>query len=300
MSSLPNDRAVRAAVSVAAEYGLRCTEPVVLGRMSNVLVHLAPHPVVARVAGIMGDLRDGAADWLAREVAVVRHLGGRGAVTVSRLPPGPHLCDGLALTFVALERPDPAAVLDPAETGMSLRRLHEGLRGLELELPRLGLLDECATWWDRLSPDADLSEETLARLRDRHAEVRAAVDGLESADQVLHGDAHAGNVMATPRGLVWTDFEDVTAGPPLWDLACLAARARVLGEGEGGYGPEWADAAIRAYGADPRDPRLDLLVTARTLVVAAWALSAGAERTRLRAAGLDRVRWLLTEGSGAA
>ncbi|MFF3762536.1 hypothetical protein ACFYYR_00335 [Streptomyces sp. NPDC001922] len=140
----------------------------------------------------MGDLRDGAAEWLAREVAVVRHLGGRGAVTVSCLPPGPHLYDGLALTFVALERPDPAAVLDPAETGRSLRRLHEGLRGVELELPRLGLLDECAMWWDRLSPDADLSEETLARLRDRHAEVRAAVDGLESADQVLLAEGAGG------------------------------------------------------------------------------------------------------------
>ncbi len=99
--------------------------------------------------------------------------------------------------------------------------------------------------------------------------------------------------MSTPRGLVWTDFEDAASGPPLWDLACLAARARALGTGERGYDADWADAAVRAYGADPRDPLLDLLVMARTLAVAAWGLAVSDAAPRMRAASLARAEWIL-------
>jgi len=34
----------------------------------------------------------------------------------------------------------------------------------------------------------------------------------------LHGDAHFGNVMITPAGAVWCDFEAVCRGPLEWDL----------------------------------------------------------------------------------
>ena len=37
----------------------------------------------------------------------------------------------------------------------------------------------------------------------------------------LHGDAHTGNVLMTPSGPLWTDFEDVCVGPVEWDLASM-------------------------------------------------------------------------------
>lgn len=37
----------------------------------------------------------------------------------------------------------------------------------------------------------------------------------------MHGDAHAGNLIATRDGLVWIDFEDVCRGPVEWDLATM-------------------------------------------------------------------------------
>ena len=51
--------------------------------------------------------------------------------------------------------------------------------------------------------------------------------------QALHGDAGAGNLMATGGQLVWHDFEEAWSGPVAWDLAATTAsprfdRARIL------------------------------------------------------------------------
>ena len=45
-------KAVDAALGVAREHGLRCDEPELLKDGANVLVHLHPVPVVARIANI--------------------------------------------------------------------------------------------------------------------------------------------------------------------------------------------------------------------------------------------------------
>lgn len=300
MSRDQADRAARAAAAVAAAHGVERTRPVVLRDASNVLVRLDPLPVVARVAGLMAGLRDAAGDWLARDVAVLAHLDGRDATRPCPppLPPGPHHHDGLVLTFAALEQPDPQAVLDPDEVGRSLRRLHANLRDLPARLPELGLLAEGRGWLGGLTPACGLAAPELGRLAELYDEVSAAIDDAAAPSRPLHGDAHAANVMATPRGLLWTDFEDTASGPPLWDLACLVARSRALGAGERGYRAEWADTAVRAYGADPRDPLLTLLVTARTLAVAAWGLAVADADPRVRAASLARAAWLLRPRRG--
>ena len=46
--------------------------------------------------------------------------------------------------------------------------------------------------------------------------------------QVIHGDAPAYNLIRTPRGPLFADFEDTTRGPVEWDLA--------------GFGPDAASA----------------------------------------------------------
>jgi Ser/Thr protein kinase RdoA (MazF antagonist) len=37
--------------------------------------------------------------------------------------------------------------------------------------------------------------------------------------QALHGDASLSNLLRTPTGLLWNDFEDVLRGPVHWDVA---------------------------------------------------------------------------------
>lgn len=71
-------RAVAAAVAIARAHGLRCTTPAVLADRSNVLVHLQPAPVVARVATTTALVRPNARVWLTREIAVAQFLVARG------------------------------------------------------------------------------------------------------------------------------------------------------------------------------------------------------------------------------
>lgn len=61
------------------------------------------------------------------------------------------------------------------------------------------------------------------------AALRALTDGL-AAPTLLHGDAHAYNLMETPDGPCWVDFERLATGPPEIDNArtwvLLQAQAR--------------------------------------------------------------------------
>jgi aminoglycoside phosphotransferase (APT) family kinase protein len=74
--------------------------------------------------------------------------------------------------------------------------------------------------------------------------------------QPLHGDAHPGNLLMTPRGPVWNDFEDTWRGPVEWDLACLALTHRLDGM-----------AAVREY---PPVGDLTFWLRLRKLHVAGW------------------------------
>ena len=109
--------AIAAAQAVAREHGVACDEAVRIAAGSNVLVHLKPAPVVARVMTGTAVLHDDVEQWLAREVAVGAFLAERTDLVVppsDLLPPGPHERDGLWMTlwrFVAhdAQAPPPRA-----------------------------------------------------------------------------------------------------------------------------------------------------------------------------------------------
>jgi hypothetical protein len=126
-------RAVRAAVEVAAAQGLASDAPSVVGRQSNLVIHLRPHAVVARVATAT-ELRPGTV-WPEREVAVARHLAGAGAPIVApstEIDPGPHRHDGLVLSFWELFEQSEERV-DASEAGRALRVCHEALLDVLVE-----------------------------------------------------------------------------------------------------------------------------------------------------------------------
>ena len=107
--------ALAAAQAVAREHGVACDDAVRIAAGSNVLVHLKPAPVVARVMTGTAVLHDDAEQWLAREVAVGAFLAERTDLVVPPtdiLPPGPYEQDGLWMTlwrFVATRRAGSAA-----------------------------------------------------------------------------------------------------------------------------------------------------------------------------------------------
>jgi Phosphotransferase enzyme family len=282
-------RAVRAAVQVAADHGLPVREAVVLRDGSNLTVALQPAAVVARVSTTTSAVRDGDA-WLTRELAVAEHLVAAGAPVVSpsrELPPGPHDHDGLVLSFWELApRVDEPA--DPGAAGEALRICHEALADFPGELPELGALEEARSLVDWLSAEERIGNEDAALLVEVGDRVVARIDALDLPMRPLHGDSHLRNVINTTRGALWADWEDTFAGPLEWDLACLAARAFVLGTGE-----DRGTVALDAYGADVDEAILDLFVEARTMQAAVWGVVISRARAG-RGGGNTRarLRWL--------
>jgi hypothetical protein len=232
--------ALAAAQAVAREHGVACDEAARIAA-SNVLVHLAPSPVVARVMTGTAVLHDDPEQWLTREVAVGTFLAERTNLAVppsELLPPGPHERDGLWMTmwkFVPHDEQAPSP--EPRELGRSLRALHEALAGFTGDLaPLSGIRDWLA--------------ELLAEPRRSRQELRTELDALtptvfESSlpTQALHGDVSIGNLLRSDGGLLWNDLEDVCTGPIQWDVAGLVASARARG-----HGAEYTDALLAAYG----------------------------------------------------
>ncbi|MBF8187977.1 phosphotransferase [Nonomuraea sp. K274] len=253
--------ALKVAVSVAEEYGVRVREPVVLKDSYNLRIHLRPAPVVARVPTVTALARTHPGEALRRELAVVSFLHELGAPVAppsDLLPAGPHLRDGVAVSFWTHVEHDPDHRVTADVAGRMLAELHDALRGFPGTLPYLWtLVDEPVRLMESLA--GEVEPGVLARLRDAHAGLVTRLNG--GAAQCLHGDAHPGNLLATPAGLLWNDFEESTAGPVGWDLACLLRTTRLDGR-----------AAVRAYGANPDDPGLRVFLTARGLQAALWMM----------------------------
>ena len=234
--------AARAAATAAAALGVPCAEPVVLADGANVVVHLRPSPVVAKVAATTTAIRADPAVWLQRELDLAVFLTEAGAPVMPPSPEVPataHHADGHVMSFWAYLKPADSGRPDEATIGSMLRDLHAVLRGYPTALPALPPLEDIRAFLARpqirLSPadaadaaDAAVLGEALGRLTGDLA--RAAPD---SPVQALHGDAGVGNLMATGGRWVWHDLEDAGSGPVAWDLAATTAsprldRARIL------------------------------------------------------------------------
>jgi hypothetical protein len=220
------DRAVKAAVTLARAHGLRVDEPAVLANAYSVRVHLRPAPVVARVPTLTARLRTPGEVWLGRELSVVQFLVERGAPVVppsGELPPGPHVHDGLALSFWQYVEVDAERIATPAQTGPMLADLHTVLREYPGELPLMGPpRNDIARALEILDSEHTLDLDDLAMLHAAHDRLGPLLREPAGPLQPLHGDVHPGNLLVTAEGLLWNDFEDVCLGPVAWDLASLA------------------------------------------------------------------------------
>jgi Ser/Thr protein kinase RdoA (MazF antagonist) len=220
------DAAVRAAVTVAARFGLAAEEPAVLADGANIVVYLRPAPVVAKVAASTTAVRSDVAGWLQRELDVSAFLDAEGAPVVPPSPEMPattHRDDGHVMSFWRYLPPaDPARAPRPDEEtiGSMLRDLHAALRRYPRTQAYLTPLQDIPAFLAR--PQSQVPEERKAALAAAYQRLTAELDPA-AGQQVLHGDAGAGNLMATDHGWLWHDFEDTCSGPVAWDLAASTA-----------------------------------------------------------------------------
>ncbi len=269
MTDNPDEaRAIVAARAVAVAHGVACEDAEVLAAGSNVLVHLKPAPVVARVMTGTAVLHELVEEWLGREVAVGTFLGERGmAIPPSDVPPpGPHQQDGLWMTLWRFVEHDASGSLPHArELGESLRQLHTALADFPGELaPLSGVRDNIDRLLGELHPAPSLSHEDIDLLRFDLHELTPTVFETSLPAQALHGDASISNLLRSDGGLIWNDLEDVCAGPVAWDVAGLVGSARARGLGE-----TFIETFLRAYDG-PNLQELHAFITAHDLYTTIW------------------------------
>jgi hypothetical protein len=271
-------------LSVLAEFarghGVRVEDPIVLSGTSNIVVHLAPAPVVARVPHVTTSGRDRPEVSLARELTIAAHLHDSGIPTTApsgELPSGPHRIDGDRwVSFVEYVELSPVSDDDAERAGESLVDV----------IDAMAVMDDAPGIFDRsLGDEADVSlsflegriDETDRRLL-LELWAEEMIEGPGEA-QVVHADPHRGNVGRRPDGeLVWFDFDDAVHDSPLVDLATLHHSWPAAGV-----------VACRRLGIDPDGPELARFVRQRVAWGDIWMQHFGLVLGGEHAARADRV-----------
>lgn len=208
-------RAIAAARSVAASAGLAVEDVVVLQSSAKVALRLLPCDVLARVSA--GDPR--AAQL---EVDLAHALVDAGCPVARpdpRLESRAYREDDLAITWWTFYTA--GAALSAGDYGHALRRLHLGMRGVEPPAAVPHALDRIESA-RRLLDDRDLTPELPDEERGLLTRVLGELPA-ELADrgggQLLHGEPHAANLLATAHGPLFIDLETCCRGPVEFDLA---------------------------------------------------------------------------------
>lgn len=274
------DRAVTAAVGAGRDLGLTVTDPRVLYDVFSVIVHLSPAPVVVRVPTVLPRTvaadPDSQAAQQRLELAVAGWLADRGHPVV---PPSPLVArepvrrDGFSMTFWQFVEQIPDAQPDAGRRFTVTAQLHAALREYPAELTFLMPFDaSIPDGLVQLEEHPDLLDPAdLDRARREWAELEPLVSSrtvfeaaFPGADvQPIHGDAPYYNMIVTPQGVLWSDFEHVTTGPVECDLASVSPQDQAV-----------YNAAAARLGLRPVDQRLlRVMEAARMLqVVACLAL----------------------------
>lgn len=283
--------ALEAAQAVARRGGVNCDDAAVIAAGSNVLVHLKPAPVVARVMTGTALLHDDVEQWLAREVAVGAFAAEHSDLVVpptDRLAPGPHCQDGLWITLWKFVAHDAAAPLPAAsKLGRSLQGLHAVLADFPGDLAPLSEMgDGLQRLLAELRPTPWLTQQDIDSLHVELAALAPAVFGGSLPRQAIHGDASISNILQTSGRLVWNDLEDVCVGPVAWDVAGLATSASARG-GNAGF----VETLFDAYG-DPGVERIEPFVAAHALYEVVWqAFEARRQPRAIKRAVASLTRW---------
>lgn len=261
-----NTSAVQAAQAIARRHGIAAEQARVLHDANNVVVHLAPSPVVAKIC--RASVGDRGWQKLATELEIVHHLVRAGAPVVgpsAELPPGPHVQDGFAMTFWRHQDHDPSAVATSQGAGEALAVVHEGLDSYPETFPSFS--DRQVRRAEKIlfseSAASPLPAAEHAFLCSQYVSITSLLHDRKPRCRTLHGDPHRGNLLISKAGYLMIDFESVCSGPLEWDLSALPG----LGAG--------------AFSVD--EELLSLLRRLRSLCVAVWCWTRS-----MSSAALDR------------
>ena len=209
-------RAIAAAMSTVSSLGLTVDDAIVLHDSNKLTLRLLPCDVLARVAA--------AADQAAQfEIELAQRLAESGcpvAALEPRADPRVYERDGFVVTLWTYYEPATPREVSPADYASALKRLHAGMRRLDIPAPhftdRVEQAQRLVASRERTPALADMDRELLG---DTLRRLRRVIAGRGAAEQLLHGEPHPGNVLTTKNGLLFIDLETCCRGPVEFDLA---------------------------------------------------------------------------------
>ena len=216
MQASQASRAIAAAMSVASSLDLTVNDAIVLQDSNRLTVRLLPCDVLARVApaGLQVALF---------EVELAQRLAEAGcpvATLERRVDPRVYERDGFVVTLWTYYEPATPREVSPDDYASALARLHAGMRKVDIPAPhftdRVEQAQQLVASRDRTPALGDADRELLG---DTLRSLRRAIVGRGAAEQVLHGEPHPGNVLATKNTLLFIDLETCCRGPVEFDLA---------------------------------------------------------------------------------
>ncbi|UOB08193.1 aminoglycoside phosphotransferase family protein [Streptomyces sp. HP-A2021] len=209
-------RAVDTAISTASSLGLTADDAIVLHDSNKLTLRLLPCDVLARVAPV--------AQQVAQfEVELAQRLAASGcpvAALEPRVEPRVHERDGFAVTLWTYYEPVTPREVSPADYATALDLLHAGMRTVDVPTPhftdRVEQAQRLVANRERTPALADADRELLG---DTLRSLRRVIVERGGAEQLLHGEPHPGNLLATQNGLLFIDLETCCRGPVEFDLA---------------------------------------------------------------------------------
>jgi len=203
-------------MSIASSLGLTVDDVLVLQDSNKLTVRLLPCDVLARVAPVEHQVAQ-------FEIEIAQRLAGSGSPVAAlepRVDPRVYERDGFAVTLWTYYEPATPREVSPADYASALERLHVGMRKLDVPAPhftdRVEQAQQLVASRERTPALADADRELLGgTLRS----LRRAIGLRGAAEQLLHGEPHPGNLLATKNGLLFIDLETCCRGPVEFDLA---------------------------------------------------------------------------------
>ncbi len=206
---------MQATLAVVRSQGLAAEEAVLLSSSNKIILRVRPSDVVARVAPV-GQMDGGF------ELAVAGRLASAGGPVVApdpRLPPVVHQRDGFVLTLGSYAAPSAGEPSAP-DYARALQDLHRGLRAVDITAPhatdRVAEAHRLVTDPVRSPALGDADRELLTSTL---TELEGVLRGPGVDEQLLHGEPHPGNLVATTDGPLFLDLETCCRGPVEFDLA---------------------------------------------------------------------------------
>ena len=236
-------RAITVATKIAAAYHVKSDAPVLLKDSNNTVIHLAPAPVVAKVATSTIKRRNGSN--LEHELNIALHLAGLSAPIVppsDEIPPAIYRRAGLEVTFWQYCAGEVREEIDRPELVAAIKQFHAAFASYQGALHSFTeQYEECYALLDsdRLSPELATSDRQF--LRQVYEHLSASLQTFDCERVPAHTEIHGGNVIWTNLKPLLIDFESCCLAPREIDFLPFSARSLAAG-------PELDERLVRILG----------------------------------------------------